>query len=100
MNWKRSRRKQSSLSGGTVSELALLISITYACLICESVYLNVTCLTHQSRPKQIMNAVFFSGLIGVHCTMASTVAWRDGRKRQRIGRKDCALLVTNTSGSR
>jgi len=31
-----------------------------------------------------MNAIFFSGLIGVHCTMANTVAWRDERKRQEL----------------
>jgi len=47
-----------------------------------------------------VNAIFFSFLIGVHCTLTNTVAWRDGRKRQRIGRKGCVRLVTTTSGSR
>jgi len=50
------------------------------------------CLAHHSHPKHIVNAIFLSVLIGVHCTLANTVAWRDGRKRQRTGRKDCARL--------
>jgi len=49
-------------------------------------YKNVTCLTHQSRPKQIVNAILFSGLTGVYCAVANTLAWGDGRDRELVGR--------------